>query len=188
MAVRPLIGAPATPRGREGSISPQPWAVALRPDEGRWSRRMPFPRASKALRVSPCSTSPACAPGRPACASSPTGAPTSSRSRRRPGRKSRWAAPREGSDFQNLHRNKRSVTLNLKAPEGLAAFKRMVEEGRRGGGEFPARREEAARHRLQGAGAGSIRASSMPASPASARTGPTLTGPASTRSRRAWAG
>src|SRR5499426_2271451 len=34
--------------------------------------------------------------------------------------------PREGSDFQNLHRNKRSMTLNLKAPEALAAFKRMV--------------------------------------------------------------
>ena len=34
--------------------------------------------------------------------------------------------PREGSDFQNLHRNKRSMTLNLKAPEGLAAFKRMI--------------------------------------------------------------
>jgi formyl-CoA transferase len=34
--------------------------------------------------------------------------------------------PREGADFQNLHRNKRSMTLNLKAPEGLAAFKRMV--------------------------------------------------------------
>ncbi len=34
--------------------------------------------------------------------------------------------PRQGSDFQNLHRNKRSMTLNLKAPEGLAAFKRMV--------------------------------------------------------------
>jgi crotonobetainyl-CoA:carnitine CoA-transferase CaiB-like acyl-CoA transferase len=33
---------------------------------------------------------------------------------------------REASDFQNLHRNKRSMTLNLKAPEGLAAFKRMV--------------------------------------------------------------
>ena len=30
---------------------------------------------------------------------------------------------REGFDFQNLHRNKRSITLNLKAPEGLAAFK-----------------------------------------------------------------
>jgi crotonobetainyl-CoA:carnitine CoA-transferase CaiB-like acyl-CoA transferase len=36
--------------------------------------------------------------------------------------------PRESSDFQNLHRNKRSMTLNLKAPEGLAAFKRMVKK------------------------------------------------------------
>jgi crotonobetainyl-CoA:carnitine CoA-transferase CaiB-like acyl-CoA transferase len=36
--------------------------------------------------------------------------------------------PREGSDFQNLHRNKRSITLNLKAPEGLAAFKRLVKK------------------------------------------------------------
>jgi crotonobetainyl-CoA:carnitine CoA-transferase CaiB-like acyl-CoA transferase len=36
--------------------------------------------------------------------------------------------PRERSDFQNLHRNKRSMTLNLKAPEGLAAFKRMVKK------------------------------------------------------------
>src|SRR6266851_444545 len=34
--------------------------------------------------------------------------------------------PREGSDFQNLHRNKRSMTLNLKAPAGVAALKRMV--------------------------------------------------------------
>ncbi len=36
--------------------------------------------------------------------------------------------PREGSDFQNLHRNKRSITLNLKAPEAVAAFKRMVKK------------------------------------------------------------
>jgi crotonobetainyl-CoA:carnitine CoA-transferase CaiB-like acyl-CoA transferase len=36
--------------------------------------------------------------------------------------------PREGSDFQNLHRNKRSMTLNLKAPEGRAAFLRMVKK------------------------------------------------------------
>jgi crotonobetainyl-CoA:carnitine CoA-transferase CaiB-like acyl-CoA transferase len=36
--------------------------------------------------------------------------------------------PREGPDFQNLHRNKRSITLNLKAPEGLAAFKRLVKK------------------------------------------------------------
>jgi len=35
---------------------------------------------------------------------------------------------REGPDFQNLHRNKRSMTLNLKSPEGLALFKRMAEK------------------------------------------------------------
>ncbi len=34
---------------------------------------------------------------------------------------------RHGPDFQNLHRNKRGITLNLKAAEGLAAFRRMVE-------------------------------------------------------------
>jgi crotonobetainyl-CoA:carnitine CoA-transferase CaiB-like acyl-CoA transferase len=36
--------------------------------------------------------------------------------------------PREGPDFQNLHRNKRSITLNLKSPAGLAAFRRMVKK------------------------------------------------------------
>ena len=36
------------------------------------------------------------------------------------------SGPREGSDMQNLHRNKRSVTLNLKAPAGLVVFKRLV--------------------------------------------------------------
>ncbi|HMN71735.1 MAG TPA: CoA transferase [Rhodoblastus sp.] len=34
---------------------------------------------------------------------------------------------RHGSDFQNLHRNKRSVTLNLKNPQGIAVFRRLVE-------------------------------------------------------------
>src|SRR5438876_11387973 len=29
---------------------------------------------------------------------------------------------RGGPDFQNLHRNKRSLTLNLKTPEGLKIF------------------------------------------------------------------
>src|SRR5262245_10576021 len=36
--------------------------------------------------------------------------------------------PREGSDFQNLHRNKRSITLDLKKPDGLAVFRRLVEK------------------------------------------------------------
>ena len=35
---------------------------------------------------------------------------------------------RHGSDFQNLHRNKRSVTLNLKDPEGVAVLKRLAEK------------------------------------------------------------
>jgi len=34
--------------------------------------------------------------------------------------------PRDGPDFQNLHRNKRSMTLNLKAPEGREIFMRLV--------------------------------------------------------------
>lgn len=35
-------------------------------------------------------------------------------------------AGRATSDFQNLHRNKRSLTLNLKDPEGLAVFMKLV--------------------------------------------------------------
>src|ERR1700731_1085232 len=34
---------------------------------------------------------------------------------------------RSSSDFQNLQRNKRSCTLNLKSAEGLAIFKRLAE-------------------------------------------------------------
>ncbi len=34
--------------------------------------------------------------------------------------------PRHGSDFQNLHRNKRGLTLNLKSPEGVEVLKRLV--------------------------------------------------------------
>ena len=33
---------------------------------------------------------------------------------------------RHGFDFQNLHRNKRAITLNLKTPEGHAAFMRLA--------------------------------------------------------------
>jgi formyl-CoA transferase len=34
--------------------------------------------------------------------------------------------PREGSDFQNVHRNKRGITLNLKSPDGVAILKKLV--------------------------------------------------------------
>jgi formyl-CoA transferase len=33
---------------------------------------------------------------------------------------------RDGADFMNLHRNKRSLTLDLKAPAGVALFRRLV--------------------------------------------------------------
>jgi crotonobetainyl-CoA:carnitine CoA-transferase CaiB-like acyl-CoA transferase len=36
--------------------------------------------------------------------------------------------PRHGSDFQNLHRNKRAMTLDLKATEGVAVFKRLAQQ------------------------------------------------------------
>ena len=35
--------------------------------------------------------------------------------------------PRSGSDFQNLHRNKRSITLNLKSKSGVEVLKKLVE-------------------------------------------------------------
>jgi crotonobetainyl-CoA:carnitine CoA-transferase CaiB-like acyl-CoA transferase len=36
------------------------------------------------------------------------------------------AGPRHGFDMQNLHRNKRSLSLNLKEPDGLAVFMKLV--------------------------------------------------------------
>src|SRR5277367_3207405 len=35
---------------------------------------------------------------------------------------------RHGPDFQNLHRNKRSMTLNLKKPDGLGILKALVKD------------------------------------------------------------
>jgi len=37
-----------------------------------------------------------------------------------------FAGDRHGGDFQNLNRNKRSLTLNLKKPQGLAVLRRLV--------------------------------------------------------------
>jgi crotonobetainyl-CoA:carnitine CoA-transferase CaiB-like acyl-CoA transferase len=34
----------------------------------------------------------------------------------------------EGSDYQNTHRNKRSITLDLKQPEGIEVLKKLVEK------------------------------------------------------------
>ena len=36
--------------------------------------------------------------------------------------------PRRGADFQNLHRNKRAISLNLKDPKGLDVFNRLVSQ------------------------------------------------------------
>ena len=36
--------------------------------------------------------------------------------------------PRLGPDFQNLHRNKRSLTLDLKSPDGLEIFRKLVRD------------------------------------------------------------
>src|SRR5215468_5740426 len=33
---------------------------------------------------------------------------------------------RHGPDFQNLHRNKRAIGLNLKAPQGVEVFRRLA--------------------------------------------------------------
>jgi crotonobetainyl-CoA:carnitine CoA-transferase CaiB-like acyl-CoA transferase len=38
-----------------------------------------------------------------------------------------WGGNRHGPDFQNLHRNKRCMTLNLKDPDGLAVFRKLAD-------------------------------------------------------------
>jgi crotonobetainyl-CoA:carnitine CoA-transferase CaiB-like acyl-CoA transferase len=38
-----------------------------------------------------------------------------------------FGGPRSGPDFQNLHRNKRSLTLDLKNPDAIAAFRKLAD-------------------------------------------------------------
>jgi crotonobetainyl-CoA:carnitine CoA-transferase CaiB-like acyl-CoA transferase len=45
-----------------------------------------------------------------------------------PGSGEGLGGPRDGPDFQNLHRNKRSLTLDLKAPDGIAIFRKLVRD------------------------------------------------------------
>ena len=95
---------------------------------------------------------------------------------------------RHGFDFQNLHRNKRAITLNLKSPEGHAAFMRLAKtadivlENMRAAGEASA--EGGVRRREGGEPAHRLRQHQRlrPGRPVRACA------PASIRSRRAWAG
>lgn len=45
-----------------------------------------------------------------------------------PGDTSEMGGPRQGADFQNLHRNKRSLTLNLKSKAGKDVFRRLANQ------------------------------------------------------------
>ncbi len=46
----------------------------------------------------------------------------------KPGEGEGMGGPRHGPDFQNIHRNKRGMTLNLKSEDGMAVFRRLVAE------------------------------------------------------------
>ena len=116
---------------------------------------------------------------------------TSSRSRRR-GRRGTASDPDQGTPTARTSRTCTATsgasTLNLKEPDGCRHLQAPGGERRRGGGELPARRESTGSASTTRRSARSTRASSMPVSPASGRTGRMRSGRASTRSPRAWAG
>ena len=64
--------------------------------------------------------------------------------------KDRWVGGSESPNFLAWNRNKRSLAIDLKAPEAKAALYRIGETGRRRAAQFPARRDGAARLRLRG--------------------------------------
>jgi len=96
-------------------------------------------------------------------------------------------AGRGTADFQNLHRNKRSLTLNFEGSDGIAIFKRMsktadvVIENYRPDVKF-------ASGSITRAFVRSTSASSMFLFPASVRTDPIASVLVLTKSPRAWAG
>src|SRR4051812_50221409 len=57
------------------------------------------------------------------------------------------SGPRHGYDMQNLHRNKRSLTLNLKTDEGMAILRRLVPTADVAGEKFRPDRKEPPRPR-----------------------------------------
>ena len=61
---------------------------------------------------------------------------------------------RDGPDFQNLHRNKRSITIDLKTKEGHDAVHDDGEKGRCRRRELQVHRKAPPRHRLRGGEAG----------------------------------
>ena len=104
-----------------------------------------------------------------------------------PGTASDPIKARHGPDFQNLHRNKRSLTLNLKEPDGVAIFKRLAESA----DVVVENYRPDVKHRL-GIDYETLRALNPRLVYASlsgfGQDGPTPSGRASTRSPRAWAG
>ena len=97
--------------------------------------------------------------------------------------------PRAGRTFQNLHRNKRSITLNLKSKEGVAAFKRLAKKADVIVENYRPDVKRRLGHRLQGHGQDQSKRI-VYAQHLRLRPGRALRdrGRASTRSRRAWAG
>ena len=110
----------------------------------------------------------------------------------------KWGPPflrdgegRETADaayYLACNRGKKSVTLDLASPEGREIARALARRKRCAGGELQGRRPGAPRARLRDALDATTRASSIARSPASARTGPTASGPATTSWSRAWAG
>ena len=139
-----------TRAGRQRSLD----RGSSRPSDGTSAgvEQCPSPAPRRRFRASPCSTCRGCARARPACASSPIGAPTSSRSRRRRGdRKTAMGGPRDALRLPEPAPQQAQHDAQPQIARGRRGLQAHGQEGRCRGREFPPRREEAARHRLQDA-------------------------------------